>query len=95
MKDITIRNCTMEGNIGKSISIFANGSWLKDYELYRNNILIESCSMNDIFATCSYGIEYKKCTMESRMHQYVTELIYTNCVVNGKKVSDRVTNRWE
>lgn len=95
LKDITIRNCTMEGNRGKSISIFANGPWLKDYELYRNNILIESCSMNDIFATCSYGIEYKKCTMDSRMHQYVTELTYTNCVVNGEKVSDRVTNRWE
>ena len=95
LKNITIYNCTMEGNKGKSISIFANGPWLRDYELYKNNILIEGCIMNDVFATCSYGIEYKNCKMDSRMYQYVTDLKYTNCIVNGINVTDSVTNRWK
>lgn len=95
LRDITIKSCIMRGNKGKSISIFANGPWLKDYELYKNNILIDGCTMDDVFVTCSYGIEYRNCTMNSVMHQYVTDLIYTDCFVEGEKIAKRITNRWK
>lgn len=95
LRDITIKNCVMRGNKGKSISIFANGPWLKNYELYINNILIEGCNMDDVFATCSYGIEYRNCKMNSVMHQYVTDLKYTDCIIKGEKLSQKITNRWE
>ena len=80
IKNIRIDNCRMENNVGPSFQSYANAIWGKEYNSYRNSILVVNCIMDDIAISHTNGIEFRKCSFDKIKYEKHSQSVnYSRC----------------
>lgn len=89
IKNIRIDNCRMENNVGPSFQSYANAIWGKEYNSYKNSILVVNCIMDDIAISHTNGIEFRNCSFNKIKYEKQSQsVIYTRC--NQRRFTERL-----